>query len=253
MPAESLRFSSAKDLNMAAPAEPDGDGPGGSASAGAVPAQRSAGPRPQGARGRSRPPGRLDRAADHRDRAPGVRGHRRGHRRAADRPAAGPPGRARPTARPTCSATLGVALVFAGRSVSGRNTLDAAVRQSTGHLHGRTLLRRGGALLILGHHREALEDLNRSWPRCGWPAISSGKPGRCRNARSATCRPARPGAPSRTCGEPRSCSRERPGAGVGGDHREPGAGRSPARRPAGGADLLRRGGRAIPAPRHLRA
>ena len=57
-------------------------------------------------------------------------------------------------------ATLGVALVFAGRTRSGRNTLDAAVRQSTGHLRGRTLLRRGGALLLLGHHREALEDLN---------------------------------------------------------------------------------------------
>jgi len=59
-------------------------------------------------------------------------------------------------------ATLGVALVFAGRTVSGRRTLDAAVRQSTGQLRGRTLLRRGGALLLLGHHREALEDLNRS-------------------------------------------------------------------------------------------
>ena len=57
-------------------------------------------------------------------------------------------------------ATLGVALVFAGRTVSGRNTLDAAVRQSTGQLRGRTLLRRGGVLLLLGHHREALEDLN---------------------------------------------------------------------------------------------
>ena len=55
-------------------------------------------------------------------------------------------------------ATLGVGLVFAGRTVSGRNTLDAAVRQSTGQLRGRTLLRRGGALLLLGHHREALED-----------------------------------------------------------------------------------------------
>src|SRR6185437_13158650 len=52
-------------------------------------------------------------------------------------------------------ATLGVALVFAGRTLSGRNTLDAAVRQSTGQLRGRALLR-------LGHHREALEDLNRS-------------------------------------------------------------------------------------------
>src|SRR6201985_3005873 len=59
-------------------------------------------------------------------------------------------------------ATLGVALVFAGRTVSGRSTLDAAVRQSTGQLHGRTLLRRGGALLLLGHHREALEELKRA-------------------------------------------------------------------------------------------
>ncbi|HEY1343426.1 MAG TPA: CHAT domain-containing protein [Streptosporangiaceae bacterium] len=57
-------------------------------------------------------------------------------------------------------ATLGVALVFAGRTASGRSALDAAVRQSTGHLRGRTLLRRGGSLLSLGHHDEALEDLN---------------------------------------------------------------------------------------------
>lgn len=56
--------------------------------------------------------------------------------------------------------TLGIALIFAGRSVSGRKALDAAVRQSTGHLHRRMLFRRGAALLILGRHREALEDLN---------------------------------------------------------------------------------------------
>jgi tetratricopeptide (TPR) repeat protein len=56
--------------------------------------------------------------------------------------------------------TLGVALIFAGRSVSGRNALDTAVRQSTGHLHTRMLFRRGAALLILGRHREALQDLN---------------------------------------------------------------------------------------------
>ena len=56
--------------------------------------------------------------------------------------------------------TLGVALVYAGRTRLGLNTLDAAVRQSTGHLRGRMLLRRGAALLLLGHHREALEDLN---------------------------------------------------------------------------------------------
>ena len=56
--------------------------------------------------------------------------------------------------------TLGVALIFAGRSISGRNALDAAVQQASGHLHGRMLFRRGAALLILGRHREALEDLN---------------------------------------------------------------------------------------------
>jgi len=56
--------------------------------------------------------------------------------------------------------TLGVALIFAGRSVSGRNALDAAVRQSTGHLRYRMLFRRGAALLIIGQNREALEDLN---------------------------------------------------------------------------------------------
>src|ERR1700753_1626783 len=39
-------------------------------------------------------------------------------------------------------ATLGVALVFAGRTASGRNTLDAAVRQSTGELAGRAPRRR---------------------------------------------------------------------------------------------------------------
>jgi tetratricopeptide (TPR) repeat protein len=56
--------------------------------------------------------------------------------------------------------TLGVALIFAGRSISGRNALDAAVRQSTGHLNRRMLFRRGAALVVLGRHREALKDLN---------------------------------------------------------------------------------------------
>jgi tetratricopeptide (TPR) repeat protein len=56
--------------------------------------------------------------------------------------------------------TLGVALVFAGRSAAGRKALDEAVRQSSGHLHQRVLYRRGYALLVLGRHREALEDLN---------------------------------------------------------------------------------------------
>jgi tetratricopeptide (TPR) repeat protein len=57
-------------------------------------------------------------------------------------------------------AALGVALVFAGRSAAGRKALDTAVRQSSGHLHQRVLYRRGYALLVLGRHREALEDMN---------------------------------------------------------------------------------------------
>jgi tetratricopeptide (TPR) repeat protein len=56
--------------------------------------------------------------------------------------------------------TLGVALIFAGKSVSGRKALDAAVEQSTGHLQGRMLFRRGAALLVLGRHHEGLKDLN---------------------------------------------------------------------------------------------
>jgi tetratricopeptide (TPR) repeat protein len=56
--------------------------------------------------------------------------------------------------------TLGFPLVVAGRTAAGRNALDAAVRQSTGHLHGRILFRRGAALLTLGRHGEALEDVN---------------------------------------------------------------------------------------------
>ncbi|TMR94509.1 CHAT domain-containing protein [Nonomuraea basaltis] len=57
-------------------------------------------------------------------------------------------------------ATLGVALVFAGRTTSGRNALNAAAQRSTGLLRGRILLRRGGVLLALGRHRAALADLN---------------------------------------------------------------------------------------------
>src|SRR4051812_38843552 len=57
-------------------------------------------------------------------------------------------------------ATLGVTLVFAGRTTAGRNALTAAARQSTGPQNGRILLRRGGVLRIVGRHREALADLN---------------------------------------------------------------------------------------------
>lgn len=58
--------------------------------------------------------------------------------------------------------TLGVTLVFAGRTVSGLRALDTAVRSSTGHQHGRNLFRRGAVLLLLGRHEQALADLNGS-------------------------------------------------------------------------------------------
>jgi tetratricopeptide (TPR) repeat protein len=56
--------------------------------------------------------------------------------------------------------TLGVALVFAGRTASGRKALDTGVERSSGLQHGRSRLRRGAILLMLGLHRDALADLN---------------------------------------------------------------------------------------------
>jgi tetratricopeptide (TPR) repeat protein len=56
--------------------------------------------------------------------------------------------------------TLGVALVFSGRTAAGRKALDAGLQRSTGPQQGRSLLRRGAVLLMLGLHREALADLN---------------------------------------------------------------------------------------------
>lgn len=56
--------------------------------------------------------------------------------------------------------TLGVALVFAGRTTAGRKALDEGVERSSGLLHGRSLFRRGAVSLTLGLHREALADLN---------------------------------------------------------------------------------------------
>jgi tetratricopeptide (TPR) repeat protein len=60
--------------------------------------------------------------------------------------------------------TLGVALVFAGRTRAGRNALNAAVAAATGLLRGRALLRRGACLLFLGLHGAALDDLNAAIP-----------------------------------------------------------------------------------------
>jgi tetratricopeptide (TPR) repeat protein len=56
--------------------------------------------------------------------------------------------------------TLGVALVFSGRTASGRRSLDQGVLLSAGLQRGRSLFRRGAVLLILGRHRDALADLN---------------------------------------------------------------------------------------------
>jgi tetratricopeptide (TPR) repeat protein len=57
-------------------------------------------------------------------------------------------------------ATLGLALIFAGRTGPGRASLDAALERSSGLLRGRVLLRRGGALLVLGDHHDAMADLS---------------------------------------------------------------------------------------------
>jgi tetratricopeptide (TPR) repeat protein len=56
-------------------------------------------------------------------------------------------------------ATLGLALVFAGRTSSGLAAFDRAVRQSSGLLAGRVLMRLALALWTLGRHEDALEAL----------------------------------------------------------------------------------------------
>jgi len=59
-------------------------------------------------------------------------------------------------------ATLGTALVYSGRTRSGLSALDDAARLASGVLAGRVLMRRGGTLMVLGWHREALQDLRRA-------------------------------------------------------------------------------------------
>jgi tetratricopeptide (TPR) repeat protein len=60
--------------------------------------------------------------------------------------------------------TLGFALVLAGHTTAGRNALNQAVRQATGSLRGRSLLRRGSCLRLLGDFPAALDDLNSAIP-----------------------------------------------------------------------------------------
>ncbi|MBM2623502.1 CHAT domain-containing protein [Actinoplanes sp. LDG1-06] len=59
-------------------------------------------------------------------------------------------------------ATLGVALVMAGRTTAGLAELDAAAGASRGPVAGRVLMRRGFELHGLGRRAEALADLNRA-------------------------------------------------------------------------------------------
>ena len=61
-------------------------------------------------------------------------------------------------------ATLGVALVWMGRSQQGLAVLDQAVAAARGDLTGRVLVRRAPVLWDLGRFREAHEDLSRALP-----------------------------------------------------------------------------------------
>ncbi|WAX81737.1 CHAT domain-containing protein [Streptomyces sp. KMM 9044] len=58
--------------------------------------------------------------------------------------------------------TLGVALVHAGRTRQGLEALSRGVERCTGHTRARVLFRRAYAWWVLGHHKEALEDVRRA-------------------------------------------------------------------------------------------
>ncbi len=59
-------------------------------------------------------------------------------------------------------ASLGLALVYAGRTAAGLAAFDRAVQRSTGVLAARVLARRGVVLWALGRYPAALEDLRRA-------------------------------------------------------------------------------------------
>jgi tetratricopeptide (TPR) repeat protein len=61
-------------------------------------------------------------------------------------------------------ATLGVALVHTGRTRQGLAAFERGVARGTGHTRARVLYRRAYAWWVLGHHREALEDVRRAVP-----------------------------------------------------------------------------------------
>ncbi|MER7918640.1 MULTISPECIES: CHAT domain-containing protein [unclassified Streptomyces] len=61
-------------------------------------------------------------------------------------------------------ATLGVALVHAGRTRQGLASFERGVARGTGHTRARVLYRRAYVWWVLGHHPEALEDVRRALP-----------------------------------------------------------------------------------------
>ncbi|MFI9249994.1 CHAT domain-containing protein [Streptomyces sp. NPDC053069] len=61
-------------------------------------------------------------------------------------------------------ATLGVALVHAGRTRQGLMSFERGVARGGGHTRARVLYRRAYVWWVLGHHREALEDVRRALP-----------------------------------------------------------------------------------------
>ncbi|MEH0474163.1 CHAT domain-containing tetratricopeptide repeat protein [Streptomyces sp. B21-097] len=60
--------------------------------------------------------------------------------------------------------TLGVALVHAGRTRQGLAAFERGVERGSGHTRARVLYRRAYSQWVLGHHREALEDVRRAIP-----------------------------------------------------------------------------------------
>jgi tetratricopeptide (TPR) repeat protein len=61
-------------------------------------------------------------------------------------------------------ATLGVALVHAGRTRQGLAAFERGVARGAGHTRARVLFRRAYVWWVLGRHREALEDVRRAVP-----------------------------------------------------------------------------------------
>jgi tetratricopeptide (TPR) repeat protein len=58
--------------------------------------------------------------------------------------------------------TLGVALVHAGRTRQGLAAFERGIERGTGHTRARVLYRRAYSWWVLGHHREALDDVRRA-------------------------------------------------------------------------------------------